>query len=1750
MTHNAPLVAGRFRWILFAILLGAALFAGLRPALTAGAMAPVEAAAEVAAETATTATLNLTAGSSPAGGTDFPVLLGFAYDRQYGPSVTYQFDTLYQPTDVAVDPSGNVYIIDSGLGGTPRVVKYNSAGAYQTSWEGGGTAGTTFNSSLKPQGIATDANGYVYVADAGNHRILVFDNNAGFRAAFGKDVDSADASTGYEVCLIAANCQAGTSGGLGGEMNQPYDVTVDPSGAIYVADTQNYRIQKFSSAGVFQWASGRDVTQPDNAAGGIAEVCTVAANCRAGEYGSFSGQFNVPKGLAADATSVYVADTFNSRVQVLGAADGFFDLTWGIEVDSPTNFGSPQFEYCTSDPCESGLSGSSVGYIGGSFGAPEGIAADGQGNVVVADESGLRFQMFHYGTEFDSLISSYVQRARFSGAWGKDVAAGNAETGFEMCTTSPGCKRGVVASNAPFGGPTGAAFDPSGNILILDSNQAYQFNRQTVQVDQGETETLSLAPGSYRLDAFVPGGWMLNAQTPSNAISCSGGGGPQINGRGVSLTLADDDNVTCNFNYYLLDTANGSIQVEKSLPNGTSGSFTICVGGGPGSLPDDCKAFINDGATQTWRGLAPGGGYVISEDDPGSGWVPPDPITVSVSAATTTQAAVANTQTPGSITVVKDVTIFGSGILTTNWTYTGTLGSFNLDAMGGQTTFNNLTPGSYTLTEIGQAGFYPIGPNCGFGNTYGSNGSVTFTLDPGEDATCTFSSNEDLGSLTIVKVVEGDIPAANWAFSLDGEDFTLPAAGGQESFTYAAGNYIYSGPHTITETADPNYDTVASCDTGDSGGAVVTPVLGFGVAATCTFTNTYSPALPGSLMVTKAISGTGYPADPQFEICLGGGPDNLAADCRTVTGDGGQYEWTNLTPGAGYVVSESDAGPDWDEPGNQTVSVPKGGQQTVTVTNAWDPVTGGILVTKVISGTGYPPDPLFEICVSGGPDDLDPDCQTFAGERLVEWNGLPEGDGYVVSESDAGADWTEPDNQTVSVTAGSQTPVTVTNEYTPVPVGSIRATKKIVGSGYDPDPVFEVCVGGGPDNLVNTCKGVTGDGGSAEWPGLTPGGGYVVSESPAGLKWDEPAVQTVTVSADIQTGVTITNTYTPLEGMIAFTNTPAGENENVHLSPVSTGNILDVAVGDTADLIPRWSADGTRLYFASNRFGNFEIIATETDGSGAVNLTATPDDFEYYLDVSDDGTKVAFSRMPNSGGNPDLWVMDADGGNPIRLTNTPDDSEEMPAWSPDGTQLAFVRNGDIWIMDDDGGNARQLTSHAWAEMNPDWSPDGTAILFERAFDRGDIIRIKPDGTGEQNLTTDFGGPGLFFTSPIWSPAGNRVAFALPGVIVLAESDFSEFQPLNNPDGDFTGYLDWLGTPTTGAIRVGMQLAGTGYPPNPAFEVCLSGGALAAPDCKTITGAGMARWGNLPPANNYVVTQTDPGSNWQIMPPESGLEVRAGQRTDVYLLNRWGPPASGDPTVWFLTSNGSGRAGGVPYDASDILRYDKTTNQWTKAYDGSTRGTPANLAAFAIDGEGSLLLVWAGNQKVTIGGVKVTATPRDIVRFSPDTPNVYPLGPGTYEWFFRGADHQLTTDAEKIDAIDVTGERLMLSATGNAAVGPGNSIKAQDEDVLAYDTGGSGWSSALELDGTPIPGMGVEDVNGFWKNTANNNRYLTIAGAFTIGNNTYGKISGNGKTIVRLEPNALAPGKFVPYVVNWLAPGAAFPTTLDGIEAGP
>jgi TolB protein len=183
------------------------------------------------------------------------------------------------------------------------------------------------------------------------------------------------------------------------------------------------------------------------------------------------------------------------------------------------------------------------------------------------------------------------------------------------------------------------------------------------------------------------------------------------------------------------------------------------------------------------------------------------------------------------------------------------------------------------------------------------------------------------------------------------------------------------------------------------------------------------------------------------------------------------------------------------------------------------------------------------------------------------------------------------------------------------------------------------------------------------------------------------------------------------------------------------------------DFWPRWSPNGARLAFASDRDdpagAQMEIYVMGANGSGATRLTYGGGMIPCW---SPDGRRIAF--VSDRDGNSDLYVMNANGSGVRRLTTQ---GGNRPDWSPDGRRILFTRDG-IWVMNANGSGQKKLARSKSGDAAPSWSPDGRRIAFVR---EAQIYVMNADGTKQQKLTRSIGSN----ESPRWSPNGRRIVFA-------------------------------------------------------------------------------------------------------------------------------------------------------------------------------------------------------------------------------------------------------------------------------------------------------------------------------------------------------------------------------------------------------
>jgi hypothetical protein len=294
------------------------------------------------------------------------------YGSADGPGSAAEF---FQPTGVAVDSSGDVYVADSVNNTIRKVTQahvvttfagHAPPSALLTSTDGTGSAA----SFIQPWGIAADASGNVYVAD----------NSA--------EVIRKVTLDGVVTTLAGSPQHQGNQDGTGSSARfyYPIGVAVDSSDNVYVADSQNRTIRKVTQGGVVTTLAGsRGQTGNQNGTGTAA-------------------LFGLPWGVAVDSSgNIYVGDYSNAAIRkvtqggvVTTLATGLNAPT-GVAVDALDNvYVADGYVIRKVTPAGtvttlagSGNPGSADGTgVAATFNGLNALAMDSSGNLFVADQGG------------------------------------------------------------------------------------------------------------------------------------------------------------------------------------------------------------------------------------------------------------------------------------------------------------------------------------------------------------------------------------------------------------------------------------------------------------------------------------------------------------------------------------------------------------------------------------------------------------------------------------------------------------------------------------------------------------------------------------------------------------------------------------------------------------------------------------------------------------------------------------------------------------------------------------------------------------------------------------------------------------------------------------------------------------------------------------------------------------------------------------------------------------------------------------------------------------------------------------------------------------------------------------------------------------------------------------------------------------------------------------------------------------------
>jgi sugar lactone lactonase YvrE len=518
------------------------------------------------------------------------------------------------PEGMATDSAGNLYIADTGdnrirvvnMQSTTITIAGISIGAGDINTVAGngvvcasptspcGDNGKAIAANLNsPQGVVVDSTGNIYISDSGDHRVRVVTTSG---------IIKAYAGNGNPCNLSQGNTCGDGGAATSATLSSPWQVSIDNSGNLYIADAPESRIRMVNSSGTISSVAGTGIAgfNKDNQPATSAELNSprgVYISSTTGEFyiadtgnqeiryvlsgtiNGLSGRGNGNDGgpatsaiLGADsdvaldsAGNLYIADTANNRIRKVAAVNGVANGTITTIAGNGT----------------AGSYGNNVPATTANLSAPNGIAVDANANVYFSDSNNLIIRKVNTTTGIISTVAGV--------------------TGSPCTTPLLPCGDGGPATSATFGGTVQVAVDSTGNLYIADAgtNRIRAVNMQASPV---VIAGVNIAPGDIATIAGT-GGSCGNPQTGQ-----CGDGGPATS---ALLNLPFGVAVDNSGNVYIADTYDQRVRVVNS--SGTINGYAF--NGTQGFGPDQVQALNSEYNTPMYVNVDPHGNLYISGSD-------------------------------------------------------------------------------------------------------------------------------------------------------------------------------------------------------------------------------------------------------------------------------------------------------------------------------------------------------------------------------------------------------------------------------------------------------------------------------------------------------------------------------------------------------------------------------------------------------------------------------------------------------------------------------------------------------------------------------------------------------------------------------------------------------------------------------------------------------------------------------------------------------------------------------------------------------------------------------------------------------------------------------------------------------------------------------------------------------------------------------------------------------------------------------
>ncbi len=465
------------------------------------------------------------------------------------PAGTYAASTILtsanvsSPEGMAVDASGNLFVADAG---NNKITEYSTTGTV-----------TTFTVANTPVGIAFDASGNAYVLEQGNNSVVKYTGGM-----------SGTATTGFITGL-----------------NTPGGIAVDASGNIYITNTGNEQIKKFPPTGgaTATWTVNDFTLLGSLVTGGIAVDASGNVYVAVNNINIFAGAYD---GI----------DVFSSTGTYNVSYTGFNNL-YGISIDASGNIYLADAGNGKTYVYTAGLGSQIVTETG--FTTPEGIVADANGNFYVSDFANNTVTKFSITGGYKITSGSLPRGILFNTNTG--TFTGTPQDVFTSTTLT------VTGYNVGGSGSATVVFNCAANPPIISYTPAVNVYPVGVAIAalapavSGGPEIAAgfTTPGTTLTGATVSGPWGMTTDPSGNiwVVNNTTGTFSEWNSAGTFVKTVNPTTATANPTGIAVDAA---------------GNIYICVGNG------NLYKFNATGTTRTTLTTTPGGGYGIVMDASGN----------------------------------------------------------------------------------------------------------------------------------------------------------------------------------------------------------------------------------------------------------------------------------------------------------------------------------------------------------------------------------------------------------------------------------------------------------------------------------------------------------------------------------------------------------------------------------------------------------------------------------------------------------------------------------------------------------------------------------------------------------------------------------------------------------------------------------------------------------------------------------------------------------------------------------------------------------------------------------------------------------------------------------------------------------------------------------------------------------------------------------------------------------------------------